>query len=143
MFLHRLPLLMLVVTLGLSAQESPEWTRRSFSEPPDRVFAAALQSITAQRYEILEKNDEKRTVRFKVGKSAFSWGYIMLLEVLPNENNASNVSIDIAGMRGPGSNGKVSVVAKGKKEAQKIFQGMDKLLAGEPRAKTPDTGIRQ
>ena len=128
-----------VLTIGLSGQDSREWTKRTFSASPDRVFVAALQSLAAQHYEVLDKNDEKKTVRFKVGKSAFSWGYVMLLEISSAEDNASNVSIDVAGVRGPGPDGKVSVVAKGKKEVEKIFQGMDQLLthesSGAPKAK--------
>jgi len=128
-----------VLTVSLSAQDVREWTKRTFSASPDRVFVAALKSIAAQHYEVLDKNDDEKTARFKVGKSAFSWGYVMLLEVSSAENNVSNVSIDVAGVRGPGADGKVSLVAKGKKEVEKIFQAMEQLLthesSGAPKAK--------
>jgi hypothetical protein len=139
MSVHKLLLTVCVLTISLSAQDAREWTKRTFSASPDRVFVAALQSIAAQHYEVLDKNDDKKTVRFKVGKCAFSWGYVMMLEVSSTENNVSNVSIDIAGVRGPGPEGKVSLVAKGKKEVEKIFQGIDNLLTHEPSSAPKDT----
>jgi hypothetical protein len=44
------------------------------------------------------------------------------------------VSVEVGRLRGPGSNGKPSLVASGKKEVQKVFQGMEKELAKEPSA---------
>ena len=118
---------------GMPTQDSgQDWATKTFSSPSDRVFGAALKSIAAQRYQVQEKNEENRTVRFTVGRSAFSWGYIMLLKVSPSENNTSKVSVEVARMRGPGANGKVSLVASGKKEVQKVFQGIEKELAKEP-----------
>ena len=60
------------------------------------------------------------------------------LEVSSAESNVSNVLIDVAGVRGPGADGKVSLVAKGKKEVQKIFQGMDPLIVGCSKSKMMD-----
>jgi hypothetical protein len=37
-------------------------------------------------------------------------------------------SIQVYRMRGPGSNGKASLVAAGKKEVQKVFQEIEKEL---------------
>ena len=88
-----------------------------FAAPPGRVFDAALRSIAAQPYEIAAKNEENKTVRFTVGKSAFPWGYVMVLSVLPGAGNTSNVSVEVTPLRGP--DGKVSIVGSGKKEVQK------------------------
>jgi len=88
-----------------------------FAAPPGRVFDAALRSIAAQPYEIAAKNEENKTVRFTVGKSAFSWGYVTVLSVLPGAGNTSNVSVEVTPLRGP--DGKVSIVGSGKKEVQK------------------------
>jgi hypothetical protein len=119
----------------MHAQESaPEWSRKTFSAPSERVFDAALKTITAQRYKLDSKNEDAKVVRFIVGRSAFSWGYVMVLKITPGESNTSNVSVEVDRMRGP--DGKVSIVASGKKEVQKVFQGMEKELAKAPSAET-------
>src|SRR5215470_6862191 len=96
--LLRLSSLLLLSTMVCAiapAQETPpDWARRTFSAPPDRVFDAALKSIPAQHYEIASKNEENKTVRFTVGKSAFSWGYVIDLRVSPGADNTSNVSLE-------------------------------------------------
>ena len=120
----------IVLPISTLAQESPpEWARKTFAAPPGRVFDAALRSIAAQPYEIAAKNEENKTVRFTVGKSAFSWGYVMVLSVLPGAGNTSNVSVEVTRLRGP--DGKVSIVGSGKKEVQKVLRGMEKELATE------------
>ena len=123
-------ILLLVVPTGMPAQESPPgWARKTFPAPPARVFDAALKSIAAQPYEIAAKDEEKKTVRFTIGKSAFSWGYVMVLTVSPGVGDRSNVSVEVTRLRGP--DGKVSIVASGKKEVQKVLRGMEKELAAE------------
>jgi hypothetical protein len=42
------------------------------------------------------KDEANRVVSFHVGTTAWSWGYNMELKVASGENNASNVSIEIA-----------------------------------------------
>jgi hypothetical protein len=126
--LRSILILALIVPLGTAAQQSPpDWARKTISAPPDRVFDAALKSIVAQPYEIAAKNEENKTVRFIVGKSAFSWGYVMVLTVSPGAGDTSNVSVEVTRLRGP--DGKISLVASGKKEVQKVFHGMEKELA--------------
>ena len=128
--LHSMLILSIVLPISTLAQESPpEWARKTFSAPPGRVFDAALKSIAAQHYEIEAKNEENKTVRFTVGKSAFSWGYVMVLSVLPGVGNTSDVSVEVTRLRGP--DGKVSIVASGKKEVQKVLRGMKKELSME------------
>src|SRR6266516_2079710 len=122
-------LLSMLVPAGLHAQESvPDWAKRTFSAASDRVFDAALVSIATLKYEVQEKSAESKIVRFRVGRSAFSWGYVMVLKVSQGENNASGVSIEVYRMRGPGPNGKASLVASGKKEVRKLFQAIEKEL---------------
>ena len=128
-FLRYLPLF-LVLSSGVPAQETaPDWSRKAFSAPADRVFAAALVSIAAQHHEMKSKDEVKRVVNFHVGITAWSWGYNMILQVTPGENNTSLVSIEIAR-----SGGKTVSWGSGKKEVQKIFSGMEKDLAKTPAA---------
>ncbi len=127
-------LLSMLVPAGLHAQESvPDWAKSTFSGASDRVFDAALASIATLKYQVQEKSAENKIVRFRVGRSAFSWGYLMVLKVSQGKNNASGVSIEVYRMRGPGSNGEVSLVASGKKEVQKLFQGIEKELESNSR----------
>ncbi len=124
-------LLSMLVPAGLHAQESvPDWAKRTFSAASDRVFDAALVSIATLKYEVQEKSAESKIVRFRVGWSAFSWGYLMVLKVSQRENNASGVSIEVYRMRGP--NGKASLVGSGKKEVRKLFQAIEKELESNP-----------
>ena len=126
-FLRYLPLF-LVLSSGIPAQEAaPDWSRKTFSAPADRVFAAALVSIAAQHHEVKSKDDVKRMVNFHVGITAWSWGYNMILQVTPGENNTSLVSVEIAR-----SGGKTVSWGSGKKEVQKIFAGIEKELAKTP-----------
>jgi uncharacterized protein (TIGR01244 family) len=126
----------LLLASSVPAQEEPAgWSRKTFSAAPDRVFAAALKSIAAQDHEVKSKDEGNGVVKFHVGTTAWSWGYTMVLKVVPGENNSSNVSVDIAR-----SGGKTFSWGSGKKEVEKIFKGIDKELsqevAKEP-AKTP------
>ena len=42
------------------------------------------------------KDEVNKVARFHVGTTAWSWGYNMVLKAASGENNASNVSIEIA-----------------------------------------------
>jgi uncharacterized protein (TIGR01244 family) len=118
----------LFIVSTVSAQEvAPDWSKKTFSAPAERVFAAALTSIAAQRHEVKSKDDVKRVVTFHVGMTAWSWGYNMVLKVAPGENNTSDVSVEIAR-----SGGKAVSWGSGKKEVQKIFKGIEKELAKTP-----------
>jgi hypothetical protein len=122
---------MIAFTVPCVSQQASDWSKRTFFAASDEVFRAALASLSSLHYEVQEKSDESKTVHFRVGKSAFSWGYIMKLQVLDAANNSSLVSAEVSRLRGPGPNGKVSLVASGKKEIQKVFQEMDKQLTKE------------
>ena len=125
--MHRLRFLaiFLFIASSVPAQEAaPDWSKRTFSAPSDKVFAAALTSIAAQHHEVKSKDDANRVVTFHVGVTAWSWGYNMILKVAPGESNASDVSVEIAR-----SGGKTVSWGSGKKEVQKIFDGIDKELA--------------
>lgn len=103
---------------------APDWSKKTFSAPPGEVFAAALRSIAAQHHEVKSKDEANKAVSFHVGVTAWSWGYNMMLKVASGENNASNVSIEIAR-----SGGKTVSWGSGKKEVLKIFDGIEKELA--------------
>jgi hypothetical protein len=105
----------------------PDWSKKTFSAPVDRVFAAALKSIAAQHHEVKSKDEANSVVSFHVGVTAWSWGYNMILKVAPAENNTSNVSVEIER-----SGGKAVSWGSGKKEVQKIFNGIEKELAKTP-----------
>jgi len=122
----------LILASSVSADEpAPEWSKRTFSAPADRVFAAALKSIEAQHHEVKSKDEANRVVSFHVGTTAWSWGYNMILKVVSAENNSSDVSIEIAR-----SGGKAVSWGSGKKEVKKIFAGIEKELAKSPPAET-------
>jgi hypothetical protein len=110
-----------------SAQPAPDWSKRTFSAPPAEVFAAALKSIAAQRHEVKSKDEANKVVSFHVGTTAWSWGYNMIMKVVSGENNASNVSIEIAR-----SGGKTVSWGSGRKEVLKILEGIEKELANAP-----------
>jgi hypothetical protein len=114
-----------------TAPPAPDWSKRAFSAPPVEVFAAALKSIAAQHHEVKSKDKANNVVSFHVGTTAWSWGYNMVLKVASSENNASNVSIEIAR-----SGGKTVSWGSGKKEVLKIFEGIEKELAKVPPAET-------
>jgi hypothetical protein len=122
----------LILASSVPADEpAPEWSKRTFSAPTDRVFAAALKSIAAQHHEVKSKDEVNRVVSFHVGTTAWSWGYNMILKVVSAEDNSSNVSIEIER-----SGGKAVSWGSGKKEVQKIFAGIEKELAKNPPAET-------
>lgn len=112
-------------------EPAPDWSKRTFSAPGDRVFAAALKSIAAQHHEVKSKDEVNREVSFHVGVTAWSWGYNMILKVASAENNTSSVSVEIQR-----SGGKAVSWGSGKKEVQKIFNGIEKELAKTPPADT-------
>lgn len=104
-------------------QTAPDWSKRTFAAPPDQVFAAALNSISAQHHEIQSKDPSTREVTFHVGMTAWSWGYNMILKVAPSADNGSDVSVEIAR-----SGGKAVSWGSGKKEVVKIFNGIESEL---------------
>jgi hypothetical protein len=112
-----------VATLGV-CQTAPDWSKRTFAAPPDQVFAAALNSISAQHHEVNSKDPASGTVTFHVGMTAWSWGYNMILKVAPAADNGSDVSVEIAR-----SGGKAVSWGSGKKEVVKIFDGIQSELA--------------
>jgi len=119
-----------VLASGVAAQEAaPDWSRRTFSAPADRVFAAAIKSVAEQHHEVKSKDEVNRVLTFHVGVTAWSWGYNMVLKVTSAETGSSTVSIEIVR-----SGGKAVSWGSGKKEVQKIFKGMEKDLSKAPPA---------
>lgn len=128
MYSFRLLAIALILAASVAADEpAPDWSKKTFAAPPDRVFAAALKSIEAQHHEIKSKDDGTMVVNFHVGMTAWSWGYNMILKVVAAPNNSSEVSIEIAR-----SGGKAVSWGSGKKEVLKIFAGIDKELTKAP-----------
>ncbi len=132
--LRFLAIFLILATCVLADDSVPDWSKKTFPASAERVFAAALKSISAQHYEVKSKDDVNRVINFHVGATAWSWGYLMALKVSANENSASHVSIEIVRLGGP--EGKPSIVAHGKKEVQKIFAGIEKELAKAPPTET-------
>lgn len=114
----------LLTAFSAGGQTAPDWSKKTFSAAPDQVFAAALNSISAQHHEIKSKDPATGVVTFHVGTTAWSWGYNMVLTVTMAPENKSDVSIEIAR-----SGGKAVSWGSGKKEVKKIFDGIDKELA--------------
>jgi hypothetical protein len=104
-------------------QQAPDWSKRTFSAPPDQVFAAALDSIAVQHHEVKAKDPATGTVTFHVGTTAWSWGYNMILKVASTSDNRSDVTVEIAR-----SGGKAVSWGSGKKEVEKIFNGIQNQL---------------
>jgi hypothetical protein len=80
---------------------------------------------------VKSKDEVNKVVSFHVGVTAWSWGYNMILKVASAENTTSNVSIEIAR-----SGGKTVCWGSGKREVQKIFEGIKKELAKTPPTET-------
>lgn len=119
-----------ILIAGMVADEPvPDWSRKAFAAPPDQVYSAALKSIAAQHHEVKSQDEATKVVTFHVGMTAWSWGYNMVLKVVPAENSSSNVSIEIAR-----SGGKAVSWGSGKKEVLKIFAGIEKELVKTPPA---------
>jgi hypothetical protein len=127
--LRFLTVFLILSSSGYADEPAPEWSKKTFSAPADRVFAAALKSIEAQHHEVKSKDDANKVVNFHVGVTAWSWGYNMILKVVSSENNTSNVSIEIER-----SGGKAVSWGSGKKEVLKIFAGIENELAKSPPA---------
>ncbi len=136
MYSLRFLTLAVILATGVVADElAPDWSKKTFAAPPDQVFVAALKSIAAQNHEVKSKDEVTKVISFHVGTTAWSWGYNMVLKVVPADNNSSNVSIEIAR-----SGGKAVSWGSGKKEVLKIFAGIEKDLvktpSGEPKKPT-------
>ena len=132
---YRLPVLIaaLMMSLVAPAQETaPDWSYKVFSAPSDTVFAAALKAINAAHYELKNQDEAKTIITFTTGRTAWSWGYSMTISISPAENNTCQVSVEVVRLCGP--EGKVSLVASGKKEVQRVFRGIEQELANSPRA---------
>ena len=125
--LRFLAIFLFLASIVPAQEAAPDWSKRTFPAQADQVFAAALTSIAAQHHEVKSKDDSNRVVTFHVGVTASLWGYNMILKVEPAESNASNVSVEIAR-----SGGKTVSWGSGKKEVQKIFNGIEKELAKAP-----------
>ncbi len=123
--------ILLAATMAVAQQQTqagpPDWAQRQFDAPADKVFAAALKSIEEQKHEIKKKDEAAHTVEFHVGVTAWSWGYTMLLTVMPIDAEHSKV---VTGVKKQG--GDVFSWGSGKKEVGKIYKGMDAALAGKP-----------
>ncbi|HLZ42282.1 MAG TPA: hypothetical protein VKQ11_15045 [Candidatus Sulfotelmatobacter sp.] len=113
----------LMTVSAAMCQQAPDWSKRTFAAPPERVFAAALNSIAAQHHDVKAKDPATGAVTFHVGTTAWSWGYNMVLKVAPASDNQSDVTVEIAR-----SGGKAVSWGSGKKEVQKIFNGIQNEL---------------
>ena len=130
-YLQFLAVFLILSSSVLGDELAPDWSKRTFSATTDQVFAAALKAIAAQHHEVKSKDEVNRMVSFHVGITAWSWGYNMILKVAPGENDTSDVSVEIAR-----SGGKAVSWGSGKKEVQKIFNGIEKELTKAPPAET-------
>jgi hypothetical protein len=109
--LRFLTVFLILSSSGSADESAPDWSKKTFSAPADRVFAAALKSMEAQHHEVKSKDDTNKVVSFHVGVTAWPWGYNMILKVVSSEDNTSNVSIEIER-----SGGKAVSWGSGKKE---------------------------
>jgi len=108
----------------LAADEAPPpWTKRDYAAPAEQVFNAARRSILAQHHELKNIDGKQREITFHVGMTAWSWGYNMVLRVTPQSDNTTAVAIDV-----DRSGGKAFSWGSGKKEVEKILDGIDKYL---------------
>jgi len=118
--------LLFAAILAVAAQEAPDWSQRDFAAPAADVYAAAIKSIQQQHHEIKSTDDTHHSVDFRVGTTAWSWGYNMTLTVTSLDDAHSHVVIAISR-----SGGKTVSWGSGKKEVLKIFAGIDKQLGGQ------------
>ncbi len=95
-------LFFLVCLSGMSfAQWSPfEWPTltQNYAAPADRVFAAALKSIQAQKREFKALDPTNHTVDFGIGVAELSWGRDVRLTVTPTtvgEVHVSRVTVGV------------------------------------------------
>jgi hypothetical protein len=115
---------LLLFALPSGAQDAPEWAKRDFDAPANKVYAAALRSIQLQKHEVQRSDPKSYAVDFHVGTTAWSWGYNMRLFVTEIDSDHSHVEVGILK-----SGGKVLSWGSGKKEVRKVLAGIDAELA--------------
>ena len=92
-------MVVLLISLMCVADDRPDWATRSFSASPEDTFRAAHVAVLQQGHNITF--DDPFTLVFHVGMTAWSWGYDMVLRVVPADEG-SLVTVDI---RRTGGNG--------------------------------------
>lgn len=129
-FISRLAILLALLcgTGVVFAQWSPpDWVTQNYPASSDRIFAAALKSIEAQKHEINAIDRTSHTVDFHVGMTGWSWGYNMRLTVTPiivGEVQESQVTVGVTR-----SGGDPLSWDSSKKEMRKILIGIETTLA--------------
>jgi hypothetical protein len=105
------------------AADVPDWANAKFSQPPDKVYKLALESIERQKHRIDSQDEKNHTIKFHVGTTAWSWGYNMVLTVKPDgTGSVCETTIDRSG-------GKAVSWGSGKKEVEKIYRWMNEQLS--------------
>lgn len=112
-----------VVSAPAADEAPPPWTKRTYAAPADQVFSAARRSILVQHHELKNIDGKQREITFHVGMTAWSWGYNMVLTVTPLTETSSAVAIDV-----DRSGGKAFSWGRGKKEVEKILDGIENYL---------------
>lgn len=116
-------ILLCTITVLAANEDPPPWTKRDYAAPAEEVFNAARRSILAQHHELKNIDGKQREITFHVGMTAWSWGYNMVLTVTPLTETSSAVAIDV-----DRSGGKAFSWGRGKKEVEKILDGIENYL---------------
>ena len=130
--LRRSALFVLGITTLSFVASAQDWRTKQFASPADDVYKSAVR-VVALHHEIESKDPENRVVRFHIGTTAWSWGYNVGLQVVPQQNGTSLVKVAIEKSGGP-----VFSWGSGQKESLKIFRWMgDDLAASKPAEPLP------
>lgn len=100
-----------------------DWHKRIFAATPDEVYQAGLTVIRA-RHEFESSDAKDRFIRFKIGTTAWSWGYTMtlILHGAPDGKCEAEMQITKKG-------GSAVSWGSGSKETKKIWNWIEEEIA--------------
>jgi hypothetical protein len=114
-------LLVFLISTAMLADDA--WKTKRCTEPADVVFKAADRAA-AKHYKIELSDPERKIVRFKVGTTAWSYGYTVTLSIDPSPNNTSVVTASVEK-----KGGNVVSWGSGKSEILRVYSEIDNELA--------------
>jgi hypothetical protein len=109
----------------------PQDQERHLPVPPAEAFAALQQGVTA-KFKLKEADEFTKTVTFKSGASAFTWGENFSAQIVPAEGGSS---LRITGMGK--ISGQVHEQQRIRKLVERLFTDVVNVLREESSAAAP------
>lgn len=126
-------LLLFVLCVAATADD---WKVKQVSYPPDVAFRAADRAVL-KHYKIEVSDSTRRVIRFKVGTTAWAYGYTITLSIDSVATGSSKITAFIE-KKGSG----VVSWGNGKSEVQRVYVGIDEelVLMNQAAAQPNNTG---